>query len=1468
MCSRFTARHWQKLGRWAALLLLFSLLDGVSPGSGMSQGCLAHPTPQTTALTITEMRFSAVFSLPTAGGSAPIQAVLGWLAALAGLGLLACAASNLPAFEDRFEDCMVQVFDQAPVGMALIDSDTTLRRFNQAFAELLGYDPQDLLSKSVLSLIHTDDRESFNYLRQEVLQGHASSSRLEMRCLHKTGRLIWVRTAFSVALTNGHEPLVLLHLDDYTIQKEMEQAFWEQILRNEMILQTATDGFCLFGLDGTIIEVNAAFAAITGYPQESLTGAQITVLQDSRQSAIMQAVPQAMETGSKSFETTVQRKDGTTAALAASLNLIDMGSQRFMFLSIRDVTEMNSAQQALRQSRQMLQLVLDAIPTRVFWKDRELRFLGCNRAFAGDTGLADQKAVVGMTDYEMPWKAQAEAYRAADLKVINEGITLNEFEEPQQRTDGNRYWLRTSKMPLRDPDGSIIGVMGTYEDVTERKHARDRLEQSETRLQSIFNNAAAGILLLDAEGNFLHFNRQWADMLGYEMHEIYALDLWEVTLPEERAMSRRKLQMLATREIDGYTLEKRYLRKDGSTLWARVSVSAILDDSGKLETAVAMITDITERKQAEQAMYASEARYRSLFEDMPIGLFELDFSGVKQCLEDLRRREPTFVPRDYFYGHPDAVTACLDCLNILNVNHAGETLFEATSLHAISTHLLRAFKEETFEDFRLILINLAENQLHITLDTMVQTLTGNQRSVNLHITVMPQYEATWGRVLIAAQDITTRLEAQLALRESEERYRRLFEDVPISLWEEDFSRALRIIQGLQAQGITNLAAHFNANPDVLDACITAIHVLDVNHHTLQMYNSTSKEQFIGPLSRVLPNAERAALGDELVALADGQYEISVEVSRVINGEERYLAVGLSVAPGYENTWGRVLVSLTDITRLKQAEAAEHEQRTLAEALRDTAAAMVSSLDPDVVLSRILDNLGKVVPHDAANIGLIDGRQVRIHSWRGYDGKIANQALHLSMPLEFTSFQQMQVSGQPILISDVEQDSDWVCTPETEWVKSYVGVPIRAHGEVVGFLNLDSDIPSFFNTDHVERLQAFADQAAIAIENAQLYDTIRKHAAELQTRVEQRTTELERERAQLQAILDAMGEGVIYTENEQIRYVNDQLLDMIGYDLASLQGSAQNVLMNMMQLEGLDLQYNVDELLNALFERRIWRGDARVTRSDDTEFDANLTITLVGTPGDQPVSIVTLVRDVSRERALDAQKDRFIANASHELRTPIANMKMRLYLLEKQPDRHVEHMQVLHYVTGRMEKLVEELLDVSRFERGVINLDRQIVDLRLLVAHMLTVEQATAQQKGLKLIQILPEETLNVNIDPNRITQVLNNLLANAFNYTPAGGEVTVLVERDALDAIVRVIDTGIGIPDDALEQIFEPFYRVNEAAARGTGLGLTISREIVDLHEGSLVVDSKIGLGSTFTVRLPLVASTPVVDAPPAPEAD
>jgi two-component system phosphate regulon sensor histidine kinase PhoR len=404
------------------------------------------------------------------------------------------------------------------------------------------------------------------------------------------------------------------------------------------------------------------------------------------------------------------------------------------------------------------------------------------------------------------------------------------------------------------------------------------------------------------------------------------------------------------------------------------------------------------------------------------------------------------------------------------------------------------------------------------------------------------------------------------------------------------------------------------------------------------------------------------------------------------------------------------------------------------------------------------------------------------------------------------------------------------------------------------LNLDSATPGFFTAAHAARAQAFADQAALAIRSAQLFERVQRHAAELEQRVEERTLELEEQRAQLQTILDSMDEGVIYDEKLTVKYANRALMQLTGYANADFAGRPYLEPLCRGLLSPEAMAALTQTIYDSVDRRGIWHGEVRLQRQDHSVFDAALTTTCVRNAGGAIIGAVTVIRDISREKALQEQKDRFIANASHELRTPLANIKTRLYLLRHQPERAEYHVSILNQVSDSMVELVENLLDVSRFERGVISLRRRETVLQDLIHRVVHVQQAEAEHKQIALITRLHPTPLHAHVDPQRMTQVITNLVGNAINYTPEGGEISIELEPDGGQAVMRIGDTGIGIAPDMLEQVFEPFFRADDKAAEGTGLGLTIAREIVHLHGGTIDVESELGQGSVFTVKINLKA--------------
>jgi GAF domain-containing protein len=220
---------------------------------------------------------------------------------------------------------------------------------------------------------------------------------------------------------------------------------------------------------------------------------------------------------------------------------------------------------------------------------------------------------------------------------------------------------------------------------------------------------------------------------------------------------------------------------------------------------------------------------------------------------------------------------------------------------------------------------------------------------------------------------------------------------------------------------------------------------------------------------------------------------------------------------------------------QRIEAAEREQRALAEALRDTAAVLNSTLDLDEVLDRILADVGHVVPHDSANIMLIEAGVARVVRTRDLHGRFPEGTM-LAVRYavnEVANLRYMLEHGQPAIIVNVKHYPGWVQRAETAWIASSVGAPIKIKGQVIGFITLDSSIPGFFVVSHAERLQAFAHQAGLAIENAQLYASIRQHAEELEQRVVERTSELAEANERLKE-LDQLKDQFISNVSHELR----------------------------------------------------------------------------------------------------------------------------------------------------------------------------------------------------------------------------------------------------------------------------------------------------------------------------------------------
>jgi len=243
------------------------------------------------------------------------------------------------------------------------------------------------------------------------------------------------------------------------------------------------------------------------------------------------------------------------------------------------------------------------------------------------------------------------------------------------------------------------------------------------------------------------------------------------------------------------------------------------------------------------------------------------------------------------------------------------------------------------------------------------------------------------------------------------------------------------------------------------------------------------------------------------------------------------------------------------------------------------------------------------------------------------------------------------------------------------------------------------------------------------------------------------------------------------------------------------------------------------------------------------------------------SLVTVLHDTTREQEISRMKSDFVAHVSHELRTPLSSIKAYAEMLvddEAGDDKNKrEFYQIIENEADRLSRLIDNILNIGRIESGVTRVQKKLVDLNQVVAAALEVLKPAVREKNLTLVAAVAPALPRVFVDRDMIYQAVLNLLGNALKYTPAGGTVRVAtaLDKDACVVTLLVEDTGVGIPPEAMPHLFEKFYRVEQhkAMARGSGLGLNLTRQIVEeVHKGRMYVSSVVGQGSTFGFHLPI----------------
>ncbi|WP_278414693.1 cell wall metabolism sensor histidine kinase WalK [Lactobacillus taiwanensis] len=362
---------------------------------------------------------------------------------------------------------------------------------------------------------------------------------------------------------------------------------------------------------------------------------------------------------------------------------------------------------------------------------------------------------------------------------------------------------------------------------------------------------------------------------------------------------------------------------------------------------------------------------------------------------------------------------------------------------------------------------------------------------------------------------------------------------------------------------------------------------------------------------------------------------------------------------------------------------------------------------------------------------------------------------------------------------------------------------------------------------------------------------------LSVRIE-RTQEIsESERRRLDNVLTHMTDGVIATDRHgNITIINETALDFLGKTEKDVIGKPITNLLGLKNVTIQDLLSTQQELV------------VRVNDNTRDEMILHANFSLIQRVTGFVSGLVCVLHDITQQQKNEREQQQFVSNVSHELRTPLTSLRAYVEVLNdgawKDPNVAPQFLNVIQDETERMIRMINDLLSLSRMDRGVAKMDLEWVNLNDFVNHvlnrfdmMLKSDTDKTHKKKYSIKREFPHQALWVEIDTDKMMQVIDNIMNNAIKYSPDGGVITVRLLQAQKHVILSISDQGLGIPRKDLNKIFDRFYRVDKARSRkqgGTGLGLAISKEIVEAHHGRIWADSAEGAGSTFYISLPYEA--------------
>ncbi len=1218
--------------------------------------------------------------------------------------------------------------------------------------------------------------------------------------------------------------------------------------------------------EGRFVRVNKAFYSVFGYNQNEVIGRPLSAFITPKHLPLIQEYfKEIKKQGSLRGLMSIIAKDGSVRILEFNNSVIKEGKSIVGVSGIaRDVTEQKKNDAKIQRSESEKKIILDALPAALFTVDKEKKIVSWNKEAERLTGFKANE-IIGkpctvFVDY--PCKEKCGLYDSDIEKSISN------IECTIIRKDGEKRTISKNVAYLKNDVGEIIGGLESFIDITERKDIELQLKQSESWHREIIQSSLDAIIAIDDSFKVTLWNKAAENIFGFTVDEVLNKPIIELIIPKEYNEAKKKGLEEFVRTGKGpivdKTLELKAKKKDGSIFDVDLSVSAFEIMGSNF--AIGIARDITERKLAEEAQHDSEERYRNLVENINDVIFNINMEGnftyISPAIEKLFGYKPEEIVNRPFieYVHPDDLNGLLKSM-------------EQTVSGKQEPHEFRVFKKDG-------------EICHLRTSSRVQLKEGVPVGITGVMTDITEKKLAENNINEINELLINRT---IELKQSEEKWRDLFET----------SRDVVYISTVDG-GFLDINP---AGEELFGYTRDELIEIDI----LDLYlNKGERKKFLSEIE------ERGFVKDYEISFKkkDGTPIDSLSTATVRRDRE-----GNTI--GYHG----MIRDITERKQAEEAlKDSEESYRNLVENLNDVVYNIdlggnftyISPIIEKISGYKVDEFIGKSIatfihPEDLPRVKAIfkqnTANQNETNEFRVMEKDGSTRYVSISGRVQWKNKKPIGITGimtditerkhaeEELRVRDraIESSISAIGLSDLKGKLAYVNPAFLKYWgyedakEVLGRPSVE-----FWSTgdELLEVVEALRKRESwvgeiVAIKkdgssfNAQLSANIVTDGtgepiylmASVVDITEQKEIEekLRESEIRMKSFMDSATDGFFLFDSKlNIVDVNKIILDRIGAQKEFIVGK------NLLEISPKSKESGrYEKYLEVIKTGNPFFVDDVMTDVKDGEL--NVAVKAFKVEGGLGVTITDISERIKSEEELKVAKLRaeqanhakseFLANMSHEIRTPMNGILgfSELLMEEDLTEEQKENVKTIYESGNVLLSLINDILDLSKIESGKMKVNEEEFYLLELFNSTIMLLNPKAQEKGLGLkLKIDKDISSRIVSDPDKIRQIIINLVGNAIKFTDTGSvNVSVKMkekgdEKHLLTVMVK--DTGVGIPPEKIETIFDPFSQADASTTRqygGTGLGLSITKNLVELLGGKVKISSKLGKGSTFTFSIP-----------------